>query len=452
MEAAPASAAVAVHAALVEAAASEGGGGEGGGGADEPAAVEADDKEAALAALVAEVERMSVGSAAALEAYASRATIDEAYGTEFLLSLRRPDELVAEALLRNAAGDGDGALCCACAATRIHDGAGTCCPEFRFGAYDRRDAIRMMAVFLAEERSGGDPRWEALARVASALGSGTPYVTAPVASPRLDVLGGGDGDLDRLPRFRGGVDWASLALAAAVVGDEGWTGADLPRLVVVECAAAGTAVTVEFVDARTNAAGARVVCCLYSATGRRDFGERVYSGAAEAAKQLAGAAGARQHWPPRTVQAPAALVRRLGATLAANRARLTTAACVRARAAFAARNPPAPGSGQGQGEKAALAALRDGVFASFLGVAEPSAVAVSAADRAAGNAAFAAGDLEAALVSWDAALAALDGSRAAEDTAATVSLHANKAEAHLRLRRYEAGPETGNFNVPPTRV
>ena len=148
-----------------------------------------DDEDAALAAVVddlaMEPDEHRVPSVAELE---------KRFGAEFVANLRSPDELIAEAVLRNAGGAPDEALACAAAAVRTHDLCGAADERFRFACHDRRLGVQMMAVFLRVKAPATSARWELLARVKSGLGGGAPFTVSPVTHPRLDVLGGGDRD------------------------------------------------------------------------------------------------------------------------------------------------------------------------------------------------------------------------------------------------------------------
>ncbi|KAH8065992.1 hypothetical protein JL722_385 [Aureococcus anophagefferens] len=140
-----------------------------------------DDEDAALAAVVddlaMEPDEHRVPSVAELE---------KRFGAEFVANLRSPDELIAEAVLRNAGGAPDEALACAAAAVRTHDLCGAADERFRFACHDRRLGVQMMAVFLRVKAPASSARWELLARVKSGLGAAR---RAAPAVPRAQGAG-----------------------------------------------------------------------------------------------------------------------------------------------------------------------------------------------------------------------------------------------------------------------
>ncbi|KAK7241040.1 hypothetical protein SO694_00054278 [Aureococcus anophagefferens] len=124
-----------------------------------------DDEDAALAAVVDDL---------AMEPDEHRvptvAELEKRFGAEFVANLRSPDELIAEAVLRNAGGAPDEALACAAAAVRTHDLSRRRGRAVRFACHDRRLGVQMMAVFLRVKAPASSARWELLARVKSGLG------------------------------------------------------------------------------------------------------------------------------------------------------------------------------------------------------------------------------------------------------------------------------------------
>ena len=394
-----------------------------------------DDEDAALAAVVDDL---------AMEPDEHRvptvAELEKRFGAEFVANLRSPDELIAEAVLRNAGGAPDEALACAAAAVRTHDLCGAADARFRFACHDRRLGVQMMAVFLRVKAPATSARWELLARVKSGLGGGAPFTVSPVTHPRLDVLGGGDRDTKDLEPWTdddGPLPLDDLLFPGAAPA---WVAADLPRLVVVEetldGGAVGGGLAVELGRCRRGGNGA-VIEVLYAATEAGDLAhgdDGPFLPRAEAARQLLVASDARDEWPPRTVKAPAAVVRALARRLEGARASLRTAACVRLRDGFRDRND----RGEDARERCSLRALRDGLRAAYVGRLggddDLDPVARAAARKAAGNDAFGAGAHDVALKRWGEAADLLD---AHGDPAGLLpSLHANRAEACLRLGRH----------------